>query len=281
MREPLTVRIAEQTRVSRDSGESCWLTEGRAARVFASLSVDALALKHEFGSPTACTLATIAEGARARPVGLGAVEEATPTSTAPDVRLGHLVRPESRTLASVLASRYSANDLGSLRLDELATVLVRSGRIRAWLDFPGGVQLTYRPVPSAGARHPCSLLVAASGVEGLEDGWWSFNAATCAVHAADSAIGVKDFLERQQLLAGLRRPPAGAIVVIANFRRTLLRYPAGTVHVWRDAGALLATLHLSASDIGLRSVITGGVDVLAAGSLSEVTTDVGALLLGR
>jgi len=68
---------------------------------------------------------------------------------------------------------------------------------------------------------------------------------------------------------------------VADFRRTLLRYPAGTVHVWRDAGALLATLHLCAGDVGLRSVITGGVDLVASESWTETTIDVGALLLGR
>lgn len=281
MREPLTVRIADRTRVSKDTGESCWLNDAQAARVRESLLVDSLALKHELGASTATTLATIAEGSRARPVAPSFDREPTPTTHGRDIRIGHLVRAESRTLASVLASRYSAHELGSLKLDELATILVRTCRIRSWQGLPNGLQVTYRPVPSAGALHPCSVLIAASGVEGLEDGWWSFNALSCALERAVASPGVREFLLQQQLLAALEEPPVAALVVIADFKRTLVRYPAGTVHVWRDAGVLLATLHLCATDVALRSVITGGVDLLKSESWNETMTDVGALLVGR
>jgi SagB-type dehydrogenase family enzyme len=125
------------------------------------------------------------------------------------------------------------------------------------------------------------LLVAAHGVAGLRNGWWSFDAAACSLTTEEIPTPTDDFLGQQQVLAALQQPPVAAIVIVASFVRTLLRYPAGTVHVWRDAGALLATLHLCATDIGLRSCITGGVGLLRADRWDEMTTDVGAVVLGR
>jgi hypothetical protein len=71
------------------------------------------------------------------------------------------------------------------------------------------------------------------------------------------------------------------IVVSANPAATLSRYPNGTAHVWRDAGALLATLHLTATDLGLASKILSTSGVLSQFDPSGTgTVDVGALLLG-
>jgi hypothetical protein len=69
---------------------------------------------------------------------------------------------------------------------------------------------------------------------------------------------------------------------VAHPLRTLSRYPEGMSLIWRDAGALLATVHLVASDLGLSSCIVGTSGVLRtdhAGPLGPV--DVGAVALGN
>jgi hypothetical protein len=67
--------------------------------------------------------------------------------------------------------------------------------------------------------------------------------------------------------------------MVAEPERTLSRYPAGTAHLWRDTGALLATLHLLASSVGLSSCIVGTSGLL--GDENEARIDLGALALGR
>src|SRR5687767_8067839 len=67
MNEPLTIRMAKQARISRDSGESRWLHEREISEIHDCLSKDRLPLTWDPGSPTACTLATIGEGGHARP----------------------------------------------------------------------------------------------------------------------------------------------------------------------------------------------------------------------
>lgn len=281
MAEPLTVRIADRVRVSRDTGESCWLDGRDANRLRDVLQATPVDLVHDQGAPTACTLASIGEGAHAQPLGESVFPSLQYSAPTVRVHVGGLVRRLSRAFASVLELRYSARDVGPLALADLATVLVRSGRVHSWEDLPNGNQLVHRPVPSAGGCHPCSLFVAASGVEGLGDGWWRFDPLSCALESEDVDPGPVSFLARQQFLVGAARRPTAAIAVVAEFARTLMRYPAGTVHVWRDAGVLLGTVHLTASDIGLKSVITGGVGLVTSERWRDATVDVGAVILGR
>lgn len=74
--------------------------------------------------------------------------------------------------------------------------------------------------------------------------------------------------------------PGGAIFVIARFDRTLSRYPAGSSLVWRDAGVMLATLHLCATDVGLDSCIIGLAGAVVLDE-KQMVADLGALAVGH
>lgn len=125
-------------------------------------------------------------------------------------------------------------------------MIVRSGRIRDWADLPDGFQATHRPVPSAGGRHPCSLLIAAHGVDGLKSGWWSFDAATCSLSIEQISPSVDSFLEQQQMLGALARRPMAAVVVVAALVDTQKRRPA-------EPGALVAAAGLGHEVIEFQS----------------------------
>lgn len=278
--EGLTIRLGQLNRVSKDGGESRWLSPEEAAAVRQSLMLPNLPLEMQPGSPSACTLASIAEGAQARPVGDGRVDGRRKV-VSESMPIGHRTTFVSNPLRDVLESRFSARDVGPLSIEELATVLVRSGRTRDLTIGESGFQIEHRPSPSAGGRHPCSLLVAAFGVKGLTDGWWQFESLDCSLSRVKIAPDVDSFLDQQKLLADMRHRPAAAVVVWADFKRTLSRYPSGTVHVWRDAGVLLSTIHLNATDIGLRSCITGGVDSVQGADWDDATSDVGAVVIGH
>jgi SagB-type dehydrogenase family enzyme len=119
--------------------------------------------------------------------------------------------------------------------------------VRGWGEASDGYQVTHRPAPSAGGRHPYELLVAAEAVHDLPPGWWWFDSTLCQLIEGEAGLvstseAVDGVMEAAQLIG----PPGAVIFVVAHFNRTLSRYPAGGTLVWRDAGVILGLLHLCA-----------------------------------
>jgi SagB-type dehydrogenase family enzyme len=192
------------------------------------------------------------------------------------VALGALVDDASDTLGSVLARRRSERECNPPPLRALATMLVRSLRVVEWRSDPCGYVTSHRPVPSAGARHPIDVHLLAGEVDGLRSGTWQFDPLTCEL--VQTTGEHEPALRVLGEIVGRDAPPA-AIVGVAHLDRTLARYPEGLSLVWRDAGALLATLHLCATDLGLSSCIVGATGVLRWDpGASEV--DVGSMIVG-
>jgi SagB-type dehydrogenase family enzyme len=155
-------------------------------------------------------------------------------------------------------------------------MLVRCLRVIDWAEGADGYVQTHRPTPSAGARHPIDVHLLAHDVEGLPGGAWRFDALTCELVATSADHDAT--LERLGSIVGRAAPPS-ALLAVAHLDRTLSRYPDGLSLLWRDAGALLATLHLCATDLGLASCIVGATGVMMDDiTLAEV--DVGALIVG-
>jgi SagB-type dehydrogenase family enzyme len=142
-----------------------------------------------------------------------------------------------------------------MQLPELAALLTRTARVvlSGCDDF--GVPITHRPYPSAGARHPIDLRVAAIEVDSLDSGSYVFDPMGCSLNAEGDIPEEAIAKVREQ--AEVSRGPAAGIVCVAHFERTLARYPAGSSLVWRDAGILLGLLQLVATDLGLASCIVG------------------------
>lgn len=190
--------------------------------------------------------------------------------------VGALVEHHSHPLADVLARRHSQRAWNSPTLAALATLAVRCTRVINWALAPDGYTSSHRPVPSAGARHPFELHLLAGQVDGLVSGAWYLDALRCDLIATEMPSA--PILARLGEIVGAESPPA-ALVLVAHLNRTLSRYPTGLSLLWRDAGALLATLQLCATDIGLASCITGTCGVLVDDAAGGVL-DVGALLVG-
>ncbi|WP_442978200.1 nitroreductase family protein [Rhodococcus sp. A5(2022)] len=150
-----------------------------------------------------------------------------------------------------------------------------------------GAVRRFRPVPSAGARHPLVPIVLIEDVAGLGRGLWRLDADGRRLLQIRNAGSHLDDYWTSNCAAGAfaQRPPA-VVVLAARFDATLARYPMGSALVWRDAGVALGSLHLAAASLGLGSCILGtaGVfdaDVLAACGLSgNLVGDVGALAVG-
>jgi SagB-type dehydrogenase family enzyme len=192
------------------------------------------------------------------------------------LKLGGLVRDDSLRFSSVLGRRRSERDLAAPGLPGLATMLIRCHRVIEWEQGTDGYVMTHRPTPSAGARHPIDLHLLARDVEGLETGAWRFDALSCELVEAQAEH--EETLQKLGKIVGGPVPPA-ALVAVAHLDRTLSRYPDGLSLLWRDAGALLATLHLCATDLGLASCIVGATGAMTY-DLTSGEVDVGTLIVG-
>jgi SagB-type dehydrogenase family enzyme len=197
----------------------------------------------------------------------------------------------SRPLTTVLDERRSATDLhtgtdvGVIRVHELVALLARSYRVQDVHgdDNGGALRWTSRPVPSAGARHPFELLVSVAAVDGLEAGRYVFD---------PHRVGLPRLAQPWARYAGevedaaMRASRANAIapatiVLVANADRVAERYSAPLTLLMRDAGALLQTLHLVATDLGLSSRILGSAGHTTRDDVTgNLITDCGALIVG-
>lgn len=273
----LTIRISAEGVIASDD-------EGRTAYLPAELGVimrdafERAGPKPDGPRPTAAALAGIAEARIARPLPGTTVAPAWQDDRdGTRVSLASRRECDSRRLAEVLVARHSQRAWSAPDLEAVGTVLVRSGRVIGWSSSPDGYVATHRPVPSAGARHPMDLHLLAGDVEGLAAGAWRFDALRCDLVA--TGLPYERVLARLGEVLGTETPPA-ALVAVAHLPRTLFRYPNGLSLLWRDAGALLATLQLCATDVGLASCIAGTCGVLVD-EPEAGTIDVGGVVLGN
>lgn len=120
--------------------------------------------------------------------------------------------------------------------------------------------------------------IVSAGISGLPDGRWHMRHDLCDLVRTGAAP--VDLPARLASMGFGGAPPPATVFVVADFERTLLRYPAGASLVWRDAGVALGGLHLCASDLGLASCIVGSTGLLYVDSDPSGLVDLGALALG-
>lgn len=140
-----------------------------------------------------------------------------------------------------------------------------------------GYRGSHRYVPSAGARHPFELILAINHVEGIERGLWRYDA------WENKLVGVKGRGDIDEVIDAiwdttkiqLRLPLV--IFVEAHFKRTLSTLPHGIGDIYLDAGILLGSLHLAATDVHAPSCILGRTGVLG---VHPGFTDIGGLIVG-
>jgi SagB-type dehydrogenase family enzyme len=187
----------------------------------------------------------------------------------------------TRPFADVMHTRRSDRSLLPPDAASVGTVLARAGLVRARWAGPDGYHRTSRPAPSAGARHPHVLVLLARDVTGLPPGPWVLDPdRACLRPANHDPAQVQAALDR--IGEALRTPaPPAAVVTVAAPGSTLARYPSGMSLLWRDAGALQATVHLAAADLGLASCVVGTAGILHAwNGTPGGLVDTGAVALG-
>jgi SagB-type dehydrogenase family enzyme len=188
----------------------------------------------------------------------------------------------TRPFADTLAARRSHRDLQAPALNEVGTVLARSGLTRNNTTDLAGAPIACRAAPSAGARHPLTLVLLARHVGGLAAGSWALDPDAAVLrpgkHRPEQTEAA--LCEVAEAL-GQPGPPPAAVLAVAHPDRLLSRYPQGISLLWRETGALLMLVHLAATDLGLGSCIVGTCGVLCPDDSSGAgPVDLGAVALG-
>lgn len=205
----------------------------------------------------------------------------------PNGRLNLPKMPASDLFYEVLAQRVSARqfDGGSISLEALTNCLYSGCGIVSTLDAGELGVLPFKWAPSGGARNPFEAYVYALRVEGLDTGLYHYSGRTHSLirHHRDELPAAGTLLANQDNLDEC----AALIILVAQFRRTMWKYPNPTGYrvLLIEAGHVAQNILLAATREGLGSLPTcamNDVEVRAFLGLSRIQqAPIHCVVLGR
>lgn len=200
------------------------------------------------------------------------------------------VGPDNPPLGAVIEARESVRQYGTrpITVDQLGALLWRSARVRA--EFPMGpgrrYAITDRPYPSGGGCYPLEMLVVVGRCRGVPAGIYHYDPVAHALdwlgrHRSDAEWLLEDARHAQ----GQRGGAQVLLVFVARFRRLTWKYRSiALATILKDVGALLQTLYLNATALGLAPCGVGSGDATRVGRVIgrrfEDASSVGEMLIG-
>jgi SagB-type dehydrogenase family enzyme len=199
--------------------------------------------------------------------------------------------------AKLLLERHSVRDFDDqqpITLAELALFLERTARVQSrWtskLDLDGGgpdIAYTARPYPAAGSAYELELYLAIANCEGLERGFYHYDADRHAlVPIAARAQELEALFRGAEYAMDAPAPPQILVTIAARFNRISWKYSSIAYSlILKDVGVLIQTLYMMATDMGLGgcAIGTSNVDLFAkiTGIAFHIEGPVGQFALGR
>lgn len=152
----------------------------------------------------------------------------------------------TQPFSEVLDTRMSQRQFGVADEQQLGAFLWHACRTRGVGASELGFDLEHRASPSAGAIHPIHIVVKRPG----DDRWWLYQPKTHELVELKQAAGKLAGLYEHSLNV-LEGDGAIRLLFLAEPGKTLGKYQDGCSLIWRDAGALLAVMALTATAQGL------------------------------
>ncbi len=183
--------------------------------------------------------------------------------------------PPSRSgLAQLLLERHSVRGFDAARpitVAELSSLLGSAARVQStWAskleelgeDSPV-VSYAMRPYPGAGAAYELELYLAVGSCEGLERGFYHYDANDHALVALDvAAPALEALLTSAEFAMGASGAPQVLITIAARFGRITWKYSSvAYALILKDVGVLTQTLYLTATDLGLGGCAIGSTNI--------------------
>lgn len=180
-------------------------------------------------------------------------------------------------LFEVLQERRTVRHFGELDYGELAEFLWYACRSRNTWPSGMGFELEHRASPSAGAIHPIHLVINRPG----DARWWLYEPrGHMLIELPAASRALKELCDHSQEV--LDAPDAVRLLLLAEPGKTFAKYAEGSSLIWRDAGALLGIMSLTAQGLGLNFCPLGITGEPWASSLANQRelVGVGLALLG-
>jgi SagB-type dehydrogenase family enzyme len=181
--------------------------------------------------------------------------------------------PPSSVTAKLLRDRHSTrsfDDKRPITIAELARFLDSAARVLSMVSAApdhGGDSAsdsyTVRPYPSGGASYPLELYLTVATCKGLAKGFYHYDAADHALVPIDvRAHEFEAFLAGARYAMGVAAAPQILITIAARFGRVSWKYSSiAYALVLRDAGVLLQTFYLVATDMQLGGCAIGSTNI--------------------
>lgn len=197
---------------------------------------------------------------------------------------------EEVSLRSALENRRSQRRYADtpLSIDQLGTFLASSARVTGTRRDPVVGEISRRPYPSGGGRHPLEIYVVCNSVAGLAPGAYQYHPLHHELYPLNaSAEGLATLNSEVRMAAGNlpRRDPPVVLMITAVFQRSMWKYQRLALSlILKEVGALYQGMHLVATAMGLAGCPLGGgresdnAQWLGLDSLHE--SQVGCFLLG-
>ena len=195
--------------------------------------------------------------------------------------------------AKLLRERHSTrvfDDQRPITIAELARILDATARAQStWSSKDTGTATEYaaRPYPSGGASYPLELYLAVHKCEGLEPGFYHYDAGShSVVPISVPAQQLEALVRGAQFAMGAPGLPQVVITIAARFGRVAWKY-SGLAYalILKDAGVLMQTLYLATTEMGLGgcAIGTANIDLFAkmTGIEFHIEGPVGQFVLGR
>ena len=175
--------------------------------------------------------------------------------------------------AKILRERRSVrsfDDRAPITLMELSTFLESTTRVRSEWTAPldstdGEPSLTYtsRPYPSAGSSYPLELYLAVDKCEGLDRGFYFYDAGAHLLVPIDvRAPELEALLNSAAFAMGEIGMPQILITIAARFGRVSWKYSSIAYSlILKDVGALTQTFYLMATAMGLGGCAIGSINI--------------------
>jgi SagB-type dehydrogenase family enzyme len=181
-----------------------------------------------------------------------------------------------RSTAKILGERRSVrrfDDRTPITLMELSQFLDGAARVRsewtATFDADGGegeelpITYTSRPYPSGGSSYPLELYLAVEKCEGLDRGFYFYDAGEHALVPIDvRATELEALLRSAAFAMGESAVPQILITIAARFGRVSWKYSSIAYSlILKDVGVLTQTFYLMATALGLGGCAIGSINI--------------------
>lgn len=190
----------------------------------------------------------------------------------------------------VLANRRTVRTYGSsmLTFEQISQFLYSSAGVQSVCKDPGLGEISRRPYPSGGARHPLEIYPICNEVSGLNKGVYYYDPLHHTLVLLKPADDHQERINQQvrySTIPSINKDPAVVFLITACFARTMWKYKnIGLSTILKDVGCLYQTMYLVATAMELAPcAIGGGMEWenshwLGLNSLKE--SQVGCFILG-